>query len=91
MANYQNGLLQHGAVVTLGGVHLKVQEKHYYDFTVHYTKVSDVGPFQKVQSTVRTETLLIVEVASHPNAAQIKKCLNDALNLKYETSLVYFI
>ena len=72
MANYQNDLLQHGGSVTMDDFHLKVQGNNYYDFTLHYIKVSDVGPFQEVQFTIRTKTLLFVECPSHPNAANIK-------------------
>ena len=32
------GLLQFGGAVTVDGVHLKLQGKHYYDFTLHLLK-----------------------------------------------------
>ena len=50
MANIQNGLLKHGSAVTVDGVNLKVQGRHYYDFSVHYMKVSEVGHFRKFSS-----------------------------------------
>ncbi len=34
----EEGMLRYGAAVTVDGVHLKLQGKHFYDFTVHLRK-----------------------------------------------------
>ena len=36
VAEKKNGRLQFGGAVTVDGYHLKLQGKHYYDFTLHF-------------------------------------------------------
>ena len=86
----RNGSLQYSAPITIDGVHLKVQVKHFYDFVLHFIEVSVNGPFQEPTFKIRKITLLIVEGPDSPTAQNIKSCLNNALMEKYELSMDHF-
>ena len=42
----RKGSLQYGGAIKIDGVHLKVQGRRFYDFTLHFIDVSVSGPFQ---------------------------------------------
>ena len=54
----QNGLLQYGGVATIDGVHLKVQGKHYFDFTLHYMDIQEKGRFSQMRKTLVSALML---------------------------------
>ncbi len=87
IAGAQNGLLKYGSAVTVDEVHLKVQSKHFYDFTLHFVRLQRKGPFQDVSFEVRTVTLLLVQGPDEPSAKNIRACPGNALIAKYEISL----
>ena len=68
-----------------------MQGKHYYDFTLHFKEIVYKGPFVDQQYQIPNLTLVLAEGTDQPNARNIKKYLNDALTLKYEVSMVYFL
>ena len=68
----RNGLLRFGGAVTVDGVHLNVQGKHFYDFKLHFLEVKDKGPFSGVQFEIPNETLLLLEEPEQPNANNIR-------------------
>ena len=41
----QNRLLQYVGAATIDGVHLKVQRKYDFDFTLHFMDIQEKGPF----------------------------------------------
>ncbi len=61
----KNGTLQYGGAITIDGVHLKVQGKHFYDFTLHYMEISNKGPFDGAIYNVRNMTLLMLKDQRH--------------------------
>ena len=46
VADMKEGLLKYCGAVACDGVHLKLQGKHYYDLTLHFMEVKDMGPFE---------------------------------------------
>ena len=86
----QNGLLEYGGAATIDGVHLKVQGKHYFDFTLHFMDIQEKGRFSKVEFKIRNVTLLVTEAPDHPNAKNIRQCINAALVHKYGTTMDFF-
>ena len=89
MADVQRGLLKYGGAITIDGADLKMQGKHYYDFTPSFMKIVNKGPFVEQQYQTRNVTIFLAEGPDQPNARNIKKCLNDALTLRYEVSKEY--
>ena len=67
----RNGLLRFGGAVTVDGVHLKVQGKHFYDSTLHFLEVKDKRPFSGLQFEIPNVTLLLREEPEQPNANNI--------------------
>ena len=65
-------------------MHLKVQAKHFYDYTLHFMEVSVNGPFQESTFKITNITLLIVDSPDSPTAQNIKSRLSNALMGKYE-------
>ena len=90
VSELRKGSLQHGGAITIDGVHLKVQGKHFYDFNLHFMEVSVNGPLQGPTFKIRNIALLIVEGPDSPTAQNIKICLNNALMKKYELSMDHF-
>ena len=50
VAEEKGGRLQFSGAVTVDRVHLKLQRKHYCDFTLHFIEVKGNGPFSDVPS-----------------------------------------
>jgi len=79
-----NGL---GGAITIDGVHLKVQGKHYYDFTVHHIDIVRANPFlDKPEFNMKTTTVLFVEGPTVGNAVNIRGLLDTNLQREYGTS-----
>ena len=91
VAEKKDGLLQFGGAVTVDGVHLKLQRKHYYDFTPRFLEVKENGPFSGVSFFLRNVTLLPIESPAIASACNIRKALNDALLQNYNTLLDSFL
>ncbi len=91
LIDIEEGMLRYGGAVTVDSVHLKLQGKHFYDFTVHFMEIDGIGPFENVRSNIRTMTLFLVEGMNLPNAANIRGSINEALLDKYETTLHKFM
>ncbi len=77
--------------MTIDGVYLKVNGKHFYDFTVHYISVKEKSPLADAEFEIKTRTLLIFEGADSPTASNIRTCFNVSLLQKYEISIEYFM
>ena len=90
-AQKEDGLLQFDVVVTVDGVHLKVQRKHYYDFTLHLLEVKDNSPFSDVSLFLQNFTLPLIEDTVIASACNIRKALNNSLLQKYNTLLDTFL
>ena len=56
LAEKKDGRLQFAGVVTIDGVHLKLQGRNYYDFTLHFLKVKENVPFYNVSFFLRNFT-----------------------------------
>ena len=52
-SDVQNSYLRFGGAITIEGVHLKVHSKNNYDFTLHFIKIKEKGPFSDVQFTLK--------------------------------------
>jgi len=76
-----------GGAVTIDGVNLKVQGRHYYDFTVHHIdvvrpkSVLDLPKFQ-----LKTSTILFVEGPPVGTANNIRSHLDSNLKSQFGTS-----
>ena len=90
MADVQGGSLKYGVAITIDGAHLKMQEKHYYDFKLLYMEIVDKRPFVDQGYQISNLTLLFAEGSDQPNVRNIKKCLNEALALKCKVSMDTF-
>ena len=90
VAERKDGLLQFGGAVTVDGVHLKLQRKHYYDFTLNFLEVKENGPFSDDSFFLQHVTLLLIDIPAIASAWNIGKALNDALVQKYNTLLDKF-
>ncbi len=75
----------------MNGIHLRIQGKHFHDFTSYFIEVKEKGPFYGIQFVIRNVTLLLVDRSDQPNARNIQNCLNSALVQKFETSLDQFM
>ena len=56
------GRLRFEDAVGVDGIHLKVQEKHFYDFTLDYIETEKNTSFQEANFVIRTETLAFIEI-----------------------------
>ncbi len=65
----EEGMLRYGRAVTVDGVHLKLQSKNFYNFTLHFTEIKAKGPFENEGFNIRTIMLFLVEGPEHLNAA----------------------
>ncbi len=86
----KKGSLKYGGEITIDNVHLKVQGKLFYDFTLHYMEINNKGPFDSSLFNMKNVTLLLIEGLETPSAQNIKNCLNAALLDKYELSMDHF-
>ena len=89
-SEFRKGSLQYSGAIKIEVVHLKVQGKHFYDFTLYFMEVSDNGPFQKPTFKIRNITLLVVEMPNSPTTKNIKSFLSNTLMVKYELSMDHF-
>ena len=73
-------MIKIGGVVSTDGVTLKVQDKQFYDLTLHYMEVIKSSPFDPLPKfRIACKTLLLQEKKGEGNAEQIRKLLGDAL------------
>ena len=77
--------------MTVDGVHLKVQGKHFYDFKAHHVDVNAKGPFDDVKFEIKSPTVFLVEGPDCPSARNMRTTLNNALLEKYEYGLDVFM
>ena len=71
--------LQYDGAIKTDVLHLKVQGKHFYDFTLHFKDVSVNGLFQEPNFQIRNIILLIVEGSGSLKDQNIKSCSNNIL------------
>ena len=70
----------HRGEISTDGVTLKVQNRHLYDFTVHHFNVKKPRTLtERPTFSIRTSTVLLIEVPKVPNTVNIRTCLNDKL------------
>ena len=91
LIDIEEGMLRYGGAVMVDNVHHKSKGKHLYDFNVPFMEIKYKGSFEILRFNIRTMTLFLVEVPDHPNAANIRRKIYDALLDKYETRLYTFI
>ena len=82
--------LRFGGTVTVDGIHLKVQGNCFYHFRPHHIEVIEKAAFEEAVLVIRTETLLIAEGPSVPNASNIRSAIADGLREKYDIDLYDF-
>jgi len=74
----------YGGAVTVDGVTLKIQGKHYYDFTVHYMAVRKAaGILATPTFGIETSTILFLEGPEVGNAENIRSLLDVNLQKEY--------
>ena len=61
-SDMKSGRLQFGGAVTIDGVHLKVQGKHFYDFTLLYIEIRQNTGFEEARFVIRTELCYLLSV-----------------------------
>ena len=83
-------MLRYGGAISVDGVQLKVQDKHYYDFKLHCIVIRCKGPFENVKFELRNRTILPVEAPDSPSANNIKTNIRSVLNRKYGLSIDLF-
>ena len=77
-------VLSTGGAITTDGVKLKVQNKHYYDFTLHHFVIKRPQTLTDSPTfTIKTTTIALTERPKIPNAANIRAALNEKLNENY--------
>ena len=84
---YLNGMLAAGGGATKDGLTLKVQEKQFYDFTVHFLKIvtkSGVSSGTPVV-TMHAKTLLLSERLGDGSGASIRHLRDTGLRKHYNT------
>ena len=59
VSELRKGSLQYGGPIEIEGVHLKVQGKHFYDFTLHFTGEVSMGSFKNRLSRLETFPCLL--------------------------------
>ena len=85
------GCIANGGAVSVDGVHLKANGKHYYDFTVHIMKIADKKGAQHTEFEVENKSLLLVEGPEVATATNIREQIEMGLLQKYQTSLDHFL
>ena len=90
VANVQNSSLRFGRAIKIDGAHLRMHGKHYFNFTFHFIKMNEKGPFSNVQFMLKNVALALVEGPDYPNVQSIKSCLNEALINKYSNRFDFF-
>ncbi len=84
---YKTLFYNYGGPVIVNGVHLKMEGKHFYGFTLQFMTLQNKGPFEGVAFEIRTVTLLVVQGPEEPKAINIRACLNNAMIAKCEMSM----
>ena len=87
----KKGCLDNGGAVSVDGVHLKVNGKYLYDFTVHFTCVKQKDVHELHVFEVKNKTILLVESMLFRNAINVHEKLKIALLQKYQKSLDTFL
>jgi len=73
-----------GGAVTVDGVTLKMQGRHYYDYTLHHIEIKHMrGTHLKPTYGIKTNTILFVEGPGKANAVNIKEMLDKNLQRDY--------
>ena len=70
---------------------MKVQGKHYNDFTLHSIRTRSKGPFKSVKYGLKNRTLPLIEGPDSPSANNMKPNINAALMDKYKLSMDCFL
>lgn len=81
-------LLKQGGAVSVDGVMLKLQGKHYYDFTIHHMEMKlskNVVAFPKF--SIKTSTILFMEGPSRSDALSIRNMIDENLTREYGIDL----
>ena len=79
-----------GAVM-VDEVHLKVQRKHFYDFTYYIIGVTERAIVADVSFVVRNYTMCLVEGPSVPDIRNILEKLNETLSEEHKVTLDDFM
>lgn len=73
-----------GGGATIDGVSLKVQGRHYFDFTVHYIETKKATTLSsQLQFGMKTNTILLVEGPANSNAASLRLHIDQHLETAY--------
>jgi len=73
-----------GGAVSVDGVSLKIQNRHYYDFTMHHMDVTTPrAPHAKPKFGIKTSTILFIEGPSIASADNIRDILDQNLRTEY--------
>jgi len=77
-----------GDAVTVDGVTLKIQGKHYYDFTVHHMSIKKAsGLLAPPTFGIKTSTILFMEGPVVANDANIRRPFDKSLQKEYGIDL----
>ena len=76
VSDIKDGILRYGGAIPVNGVHLKVQGKNYYDFTLHHIVTRSEVPFENVIFELKNKKLLFVEVPDTASANNMKANIN---------------
>lgn len=84
----QDSLNDFGGAVTIDGVNLKLQNRHFYDFTVHHIHICRGKTIHAAPTfDMKTTTILFVEGPRVGTAINIRSLLGTKLLEQYNTSL----
>ncbi len=56
LIDIEEGMIRYGGAVIVADVHLKLEGKHFCDFTVHFREIKDKGLFENVHFKIQTMT-----------------------------------
>lgn len=76
-----------GGAITIDGVNLKLQNRHYYDFTIHHFDMKRSKAFLDAPVFgLKTTTILFIEGPAVGNAANIRHVLDSNLKRQFGMS-----
>ena len=81
---FREHLVTMGDAITVDGVLLKNQNRHFYDFTLHHVNaVKGKTVLDPPQFCIKSSTALFVEGLEVPSASNLRERLSDALSSSY--------
>jgi len=82
---FESTLKSLGGAVTIDGLHLKLQGRHYYDLTIHHMNIHKKAVVTEgTEFTIKTTTILFLEGPEKPTASNIIQLLDTNLQQQYK-------